>query len=281
MKKLIFCIFVILLFQACTNNNIISEGFKIQKNKNLIIFKHDSPYISKFELATIEHYITKKSSCSFILDNNTNINVKELPVSEIDTVYENYKEKDLFSIIFNRTSVRYFKDGADIPAAEIELILRAAMSIPTGWDKRALSFVVVKDKEMIYELFQPTIIEEHRNKDEYIGGKVVFVICGDPNISPAYYLDATLASLNIMYASEYLNYGSCWSDIVPVQKRINLVRKKLKIPKSIVPYNMVVVGYRDQEKKPRNKFDLNKIHTEFWGNPKKTNIGKNKFLNLN
>jgi nitroreductase len=280
MKKLLFFCLIIFLFSCYnTNKDKLKQQSENYKNKDLIIFHQNSDYILKFASAAFECYITKKNSNDIDIF-NPNIDNVSLPNDAIDVVFNNYPEKNFLNVIFNRTSCRHFKDGKDISDADIELILRGAMSSPSGFDKRSWSFITVKNKETMRTLLNPTIVDEKRD-DGFTGAKVMFIVCVDPSVSKGYFFDAALSSLNLMLTAEYLNYASCWIDIFPHQKRIELIRKELKIPKLIVPFNMVVIGYSNEERRPKNKFDLNKIHNEFWNNPQKSNIGKNKFINLN
>lgn len=278
MKKLLFCFIFIFLFSCYHSDEHKSNGqIKNYKNKDLIIFNKNSNYISEFASVALECSVVKKNNDSTYIA--TRKETLKLHSDNIDAIVSNYPEKNFLNVVFNRTSCRHFKNGKDITEKDIEIMLRAAMSSPTGSDKRSWSFVVIKNKELMKLLLTPTIVDEKRDNG-LTEAKVMFVVCADPSVSKGYFLDAALPSLNLMLAAEYLNYASCWIDIHPHNKRINLTRKELNIPKPIVPFNIIVVGYSDEKRRPKNKFDLKKIHNEFWNNPQKSNIGKNKFLNL-
>ena len=211
---------------------------------------------------------------------------------DVDTIITGYKTRDFLDVVFNRTSTRLFKDGPDIPDNDIELMLRTAMASPTAHDLRAWSFIIVRNRNIINEFINMCINQEHNgSSDIYKKAKLMVVVCGNPNAviendllaesakiysqkksfvdidlgEYAYSVDTALASLNLLLAAEYLDYGAVWVDIFPWKERIEYIINKFNIPNNIVPTNVVFIGYPSVQKNPKNKFEPNKIYNEYWG----------------
>lgn len=266
-KKKVFLTFpavmlLSLLFMCgCSKTKNDNLPYGTNSKKSLILFKKGSAE---------QYYITAEEKDK-IFTQGLNQQQKEISKSDIDIVLDGYPEKNFLNVVFNRTSCRNFKDGPDIPDKDIEIMLRAAMASPTGFDLRSWSFIVIKDKKTIKEIFKFMLIDEERYDEEqyFEHVKVLIIVCADPSIAKGYFFDSGLSSLNLWLAAEYMNYAAGWTDISPHQSRIAFVKEKLKITNTVIPMNIIAVGYYGEDKLPKNKFNESKIHNEFWNNPDK------------
>ena len=169
--------------------------------------------------------------------------------------------------IFNRKSVRSYTEQA-LSAEQIETLLRAAMSAPSGMNLQPWRFVVVTDAKVRSEL----------------GGlsakaPAVFVVCGEtmmkgrPSEEGAeaplipngnWNADCAAATENLLLAAEAIGLGAVWTACYPYEERMNQVRTVLGLPDSVTPYCVVPVGYPAGDDQPKDKWKPENIHYDKW-----------------
>ncbi len=169
--------------------------------------------------------------------------------------------------IFNRKSVRSYTEQALSPT-QIETLLRAAMSAPSGMNLQPWRFVVVTDPEI-------------RNA---LGGlsaqaPAVFVVCGETMMKgrPAqdgseapqipngnWNADCAAATENLLLAAEALGLGAVWTACYPYEDRMATVREALGLPEGVAPYCVVPVGYPAGDDQPKDKWKPENIHYDRW-----------------
>ena len=128
--------------------------------------------------------------------------------------------------IFSRTSIRTYQDRTVEPQ-KIELLLRAAMSAPSGKDQRPWEFVVVNERPI---------------------------------------LDSLAAALPYakMLAAHSLGLGGVWTAAYPYAERMEAVRSNLALPDGILPLCVIPIGYPAAVGEPKRKFDAGRIHYNGW-----------------
>ena len=171
--------------------------------------------------------------------------------------------KDTFSVIHSRKSVKSFT-GAVVSMEHLDKIVRAGMAAPTAVNKQPWSFVVVTDKKKLEALAAglPTA----RGIDK---AGAVIIVCTDPE--QAYLqskdfaiIDASLASENILLATEAMGLGGHWTASYPYEDKMKHVRTVLGIPSTVIPLNVILIGVPTGEDKAKDKYQKNKIHREKW-----------------
>lgn len=171
--------------------------------------------------------------------------------------------KDTFSVIHSRKSVRSFT-GAAVSAEDLDKIVRAGMAAPTAVNMQPWSFVVIRDKKTRDALAAglPTA------RGIATAGAVI-IVCAEPE--KAYLrskdfaiIDASLASENILLATEALGLGGHWTASYPYEDKMKHVRTVLGIPPAVIPLNVILVGVPTGEDKPKDKYKKEKIHWEKW-----------------
>src|ERR1035437_1591636 len=171
--------------------------------------------------------------------------------------------KDTFSVIHSRKSVRSFT-GASVSRENLDKIIRAGMAAPTAVNKQPWSFVVVTDKKTIDALAAG--LSNARGIEK---AGAVIVVCAEPekaNLQSKDFaiIDASLASENILLATEALGLGGHWTASYPYEDKMKHVRTVLGIPANIIPLNVILVGVPTGEDKPKDKYQKDKIHWEKW-----------------
>ena len=258
---LIFIIFIsYILYLQATNqnkNNILNIDNNVNKSNSLILLKDGG---------AIEAKINKEDSENIYLQSE----IPSINKKDIDTILR-INNKDFLDVVFNRNSCHNFKYGPQIPDEHIQLMLRAAMSSPSGYNLKSWRFVVVKDKHQIQNLLHSLM---NSDDNEAIGegrlnANLMFVVCQENTTGLKIgYSDALLSSILLWLCAEYLNYAAAFVDIYPGHElsgtRKAIFDKELSLPKGVIPCFMILVGYYDEQKKATNKFDSSNIHYNVW-----------------
>lgn len=181
--------------------------------------------------------------------------------------------KSALDVIQSRKSVRSFT-SEPVSDADIQTILRCAMSAPSGMDVRPWRFVVVKDPGTIKAVAGP--------RGGFVAtAPVLVVVCGETVSSPRprpgdpegearlvpnrnWTADCAAASQNLLLAVEALGLGATWTACYPYEDRMSLVREALGLPDNVSPYNVIPIGHPDGEFTPKDKWNPENIHYDKW-----------------
>lgn len=164
---------------------------------------------------------------------------------------------ELSEVLLKRRSVRKYKD-TPVEEEKINALLHAGMSGPSALNKKPWYFCVVENKKIIEELrlagpnsnrVAPLTIVLCANINECIEGK-----------RGEYWIqDLSAATENILLKATELGLGSLWCGIHLQDEPQAKVKKILDLPENIVPFNIIYVGYSDEDLIPRDQFDINKV----------------------
>lgn len=150
--------------------------------------------------------------------------------------------------MMTRTSVRRFT-GKPVEASQLDTMLRAAMAAPTSMNFQPWHFIVVEDVLLIDELADKLPYAKML-KEAGLG----IVVCGDISLydrinlmtnedNTLYWVqDCSAATENLLLAAHALGLGAVWTGVYPLESRISLLKKLLKLPENLIPLNIVVVG---------------------------------------
>jgi nitroreductase len=164
--------------------------------------------------------------------------------------------------ILNRRSVRKYNDKP-VSRKQLETILRAGMAAPSAGDQRPFSFVAVAEHETLVKLAAALPYARMLNQ-----AAAAIVVCGQPakaisqTENTFWVQDCSVASGNILLAAESMGIGAVWVGVHPNAEREAAVRKILSVPDTLVPLNVVSLGYPKEKQKPGDKFDPKSIHWE-------------------
>jgi nitroreductase len=163
--------------------------------------------------------------------------------------------------IFERRSIRQYTTE---PVGEelVEQLLHAAMAAPSAGDEQAWQFVVLRDREVLNQI--PTF---HPYSWMLLESPVAILVCGDTTREkyPEHFvLDCSAATQNILLMATFLGLGSVWVGVYPNEDRVTEFCKLLSLPKGIVPFSLVPIGYPAEVRPPKNNFDPSRIHYDKW-----------------
>ena len=174
---------------------------------------------------------------------------------------KNEKIADALTIIHRRKSVRHYIDK---PVTEEQLItlLKAGMAAPVGMGVRPWFFVAITKREQLDRL-----ADVHPYAQMLRGAAAAIVVCGDTQtkLPAGYWVQVCAAATeNILLAAEAIGLGAVWTGVYLDEKMENDVRDVLSIPKEIIPFNIIPIGWPTGEDKPKDKYEPDKIHWEKW-----------------
>lgn len=165
--------------------------------------------------------------------------------------------------IMTRTSIREFTNQP-VALDTLDCIVKAGMAAPSAMNKQPWAFVVVTEREMLDSL------NAHHPYANLKTAKAAIIVCGDmektiEGAGKEYWVqDCSAATENILLAAHALGLGAVWCGVYPVEERIAEVSKVLQLPETVVPLNIVTMGYPAQNPEPKDKYNPAKIHYQKW-----------------
>lgn len=163
--------------------------------------------------------------------------------------------------ILNRRSIRKYKD-IKVSDEIVEDLLRAAMAAPSAMNQQPWEFVVLRDKEVMKK-----ITEVHPYSKMLLQADVAIVVCGNQEreIAKGFWVeDCSAAAENILIAAQDKGLGAVWLGVYPAEERPDQISEVLGLPKNVIPLCIIPVGYPDEEKKPADRFNKERIHYDRW-----------------
>jgi len=172
-----------------------------------------------------------------------------------------YTSNETLKTIFNRKSIRSFIDKP-IPKEIINVLLRAGMAAPSAKNRQLWEFFLIDDKNILKDLS-----EKLPHAKMLVQTPAAIMICGDTEDkyeSGFWDQDCSAATENILLAAESLSLGAVWIGIYPREDRVKIIQDIFKLPKNIVPLNVVPVGYPNEDPELINKWNPSKLHHNIW-----------------
>ncbi|SHJ47761.1 Nitroreductase [Anaerocolumna jejuensis DSM 15929] len=164
--------------------------------------------------------------------------------------------------IFNRRSIRKFKDQAVEPDKIVRL-LRAAMQAPSAGNQQPWEFIVIQDKERLAQVSGTSPYAK-----PIAGSAVTFVLLANEKelkIPTAWEQDLSAATQNLLLEAVHLGLGGVWFGVATSDAVAENVRKFFELPESIRPFAMVSVGYPDGQKNEfADRYKTDRVHYEKW-----------------
>ena len=165
----------------------------------------------------------------------------------------------MIDAILARRSIRKYT-SEPVSEEQVKAMLEAAMSAPSGMNRKPWHFVVVTDRRTLDRLGDTSkswaMLKE---------APLSIVVCGDPGVSEKYWLqDSVAATENLLLAVSMMGLGGVWLGCHPNPERETPAREILGIPESIVPIAVLSIGHPAEEKEPRTQYDGERVHREQW-----------------
>lgn len=195
---------------------------------------------------------------------NVRVTIEEDSKEEItneNVKLETNSNLNIIEGIVSRRSIRVY-ENRDVPDNLINSVINAGCCAPSAKNKRPWEFVVIKDKNKLHRLGQT-----NSNVNMIENSSCCIVVCGDKvrqGISELLIEDCSAATQNMLLAAHGLELGAVWCGVLKNSETKTYLCNELKLPDSIMPISIVVLGYPGEEKEVSNRFDPSKIHCEVW-----------------
>ena len=222
----------------------------------------------------------------------------------------------LMELIKNTRSIRRFRPEP-IPDEYVDKIIEAGRWAPSAGNSQPWEFIVVKKQELkdsIVEIIMEQNVvsakmELTREPEQRFHGQagpperlyyrdapVFIIVCGDPRTKDAYPLNIFLQRGETMFLSSLANaflymhmaatalgLGSQWVSSTGNPFAQSLIKELLGIPRELVLYDMLAVGYPAAEPTPRfMRAKEEMIHYDYYDQTKfRTDEGVRDFLRRN
>jgi len=173
-------------------------------------------------------------------------------------------ENQAITNIMTRVSVREFT-GEKISEAQIDTLLRAAMSAPSAINKQPWAFIVVTDEAVLAQLAEALPYSRCGNHPA-----IAIIPCGDlskaiPGEMANFWInDVSAATENILLAAHAMGLGAVWTGLHPDMNRAKMVQEMLGLPEHIIPLCVVPIGVPAEQPEVKNKYKTENIHYNRW-----------------
>ena len=163
-------------------------------------------------------------------------------------------ESAVLNNIATRVSVRSYLDKP-VEEAKIEQMLRAGMAAPSAVNKQPWHFIVVTEKAQLEALAQAS-----PNAGMVAKAPLAIVVCGDMDKAlegggrDFWIQDCSAATENILLAAHSLGLGAVWTGAYPSPERCETISVVVGLPETLIPLNIIVIGYPDSTNEPKDKW---------------------------
>lgn len=156
----------------------------------------------------------------------------------------------MLNLIKSRYSTKKYSDR-EVPAELLEQIIDAGVWAPSGRNRQAVRFMVVKDKETIKMLSKVNaeVGGFPEGTDPFYNAPVVVVVFADRDIH-THVEDGSLALGNMMNVAHSLGVGSCWihrAKEMFERDECREIARKCGIPDSYIGVGNCILGYGTED----------------------------------
>ncbi len=168
---------------------------------------------------------------------------------------------DAIEAVLTRRSVRKYSNKK-VSDGHIDELIEAGTSAPSAGNQQPWHFIILDDRKLIDK-----IPDFHPHAKMLLAAQKAIVVCGDLDLetNKGFWIqDCSAATENILIAARAKGIGSCWLGVYPREDRISGLRKMLKIPKNVIPFSLISLGYPVVEQSRVDRYNNSKIHRNKW-----------------
>lgn len=183
------------------------------------------------------------------------------PVStEVKPTISLEKQSAIEAILHRRSIRKYTAKLLDEDL--INTILYAGFHAPTAKNKQPIHFIIIKEKDKLNQL-----ATTNNNATMLAEAPCCIVVCGDQNIEGMVeflHADCAAATQNMLLCIHELGLGGVWCGVAKNSEWYKLLITTLNLPEKIIPFSVIPIGYPDEKKEPKAKWNASKVHQEQW-----------------
>ena len=168
---------------------------------------------------------------------------------------------DALTAIHTRRSIRKF-ESKPVSEDDVKALLDAAMIAPSAGNEQPWHFVVITDREKL-----DAIVTIHQFAAMAAHAPVSVLICGDLTLekySGFWVQDCSAAMQNLLLAAHAMGLGAVWCGVYPVEERIAGFRKLCRLPDSVMPFGLAVIGHPAQSRDSKSRYKAERVHANAW-----------------
>lgn len=168
---------------------------------------------------------------------------------------------DVMTAIKNRQSIRRFT-SRPVSDEQLNAVLYAGLCAPTANNKRPCHFVVIKDRRRL-----SVLARNNPNAAMLESAACAVVVCGDKNVEGMkefLYADCSAAAQNMLLCVHGLGLGSVWCGVADRSDWRKLLIAELGLLPKVEPVAVIAIGWPDETKELRPRWDMEKIHYNMW-----------------
>ena len=189
-----------------------------------------------------------------ILDQYNIWDQEKKPIRSDNRLEEN-KEKDIYKVIRQRRSIRYF-EKMDIENEKLMKVLESGRWAPCSGNRQAWKFIVQRRIKGAYIAKEDLSFE----REEWRAGSVIIYVAIDERLYPEKFtpaMDAAAAIQNMLLMAHSLGLGGCWMYMSELTNQNNL-KNKLGLDDYYYIYSAVLLGYPAEHPEPPHRKPLEK-----------------------
>lgn len=168
---------------------------------------------------------------------------------------------DVLEAISTRRSIRSYT-GELISDENLKSILSAGFQAPSAHNAEPREFIVLRDEEILKKI--PTF---HPYTKMLPKAGCGILVCGNKEKQEEtgfLVLDSGASMQNMLLAAHGLGLGAVWCGIYPIPELIEPISELLGLPEHIIPISIMVVGTKDKETNPIDRYNQDNIHYDKW-----------------
>ncbi|MEK6731479.1 MAG: nitroreductase family protein [Pseudomonadota bacterium] len=170
---------------------------------------------------------------------------------------------DALETILTRRSTRRFSNEP-ISDETIQTLLNAGMSAPSACNQQPWHFIVVKDRALLDK-----IAEMHPCAKMCTQAPLAIIPCADPDLQTKigkdfWIQDLSAATQNILLTARALELGAVWCGVHPRKEHEKNIHAIFQIPKNIIPFAVIAIGYTDVKQVPVDRYKTDRVHANMW-----------------
>jgi nitroreductase len=170
---------------------------------------------------------------------------------------------DAIKAIKTRFSIRQYTDKIISNKILCELI-ELGMNAPSAGNEKPWHFIIINNKELLNK-----IPDFHNHSKMLTEASSAILVCFDINLEKHKGMavqDCSAATENILIAANAKGLGSVWLGIYPKENRMKGMKNLLDIPKNIIPFSLISLGYPKNIENKNRIIENNRIHYNMWNN---------------
>ena len=136
------------------------------------------------------------------------------------------------------------------------------MTAPSAWNQQPWHFIIIKERKLLDK-----ITEFHEYAQMCKQASAAILVCYEPKLATLKDMgeqDCSAATQNILLAAHALGLGAVWCGVYPREPKMRGFIKLLNIPKDIIPFSLVPIGYPAQKSGKVDRYKKERVHVDKW-----------------